>query len=120
MAVSAVNIPVTQILLWVFNSALDFEAVYANILAVSIAAVPAFFLYRSWVWSQQGRAHIRKEVAPFWATALAGLGVSTFSVWIFSIWWEGAVSVAFGNIVGFGLVWFGRFLIFEIYLFTHK
>ncbi len=120
LAVSAFNIPLTQLLLWILNPVLGLEAIYANLTAVSLVAAPAFFLYKKWVWSISGPSHIRKEVLPFWATALSGLGISTFAVWLATLWWDSFWAVALGNIAGFGLVWIGRFIIFEVWLFTHR
>ncbi len=120
LAVSAFNIPLTQLLLWILNPVLGLEAIYANLVAVSTVAIPAFFLYKKWVWSISGPSHIRKEVLPFWATTLSGLGISTFTVWLTTLWWDSFWAVALGNIAGFGLVWIGRFIIFEVWLFSHR
>ncbi len=119
-AVSFLNIVVTQFLLWLFN--LWLSGIYANIVAVVLAAGPAFFLYKFWVWPKSGDYSIQKEVPIFWSMALAGLGFSTFTVWLTTSWWDGFWALALGNIAGFAIVWVGRFILLETYLFKtqHK
>ena len=117
IAVSIFNVIVTLFSLWLLI--LYLAPAVANIIAVSFAAIPAFLLYRNWVWVQSGKTNIRKEILIFWLMSLAGLGFSTFTVWITTLWWEGFWIKALANITGFGIVWLGKFIFLEIYLFKN-
>jgi len=44
------------------------STVFANV----VAAIPAYFLYRSWVWGRSGRSHLVGEVLPFWVVTILG------------------------------------------------
>ena len=39
---------------------------------VSVVSIPAFLLNKYWVWGKRGRAHMRREVLPFWLFTVAG------------------------------------------------
>ena len=39
-----------------------------------LTSVPAFLLNKYWVWGKRGRAHMRREVIPFWLFTVAGWG----------------------------------------------
>jgi len=43
-------------------------AIFANV----IAGIPAYFLYRNWVWGRSGRSHLMGEVVPFWVVTIVG------------------------------------------------
>ena len=75
-AVSIINVAVGQALLVLF-AALLHNAWVANILAVCLSAIPAYYLTRAWVWGKKGKSHLTKEVLPFWGFAFAGLIMST-------------------------------------------
>ena len=75
---SVVNVVVSQVVLaWAFGI-LHWTARAAAVLAAVVAAGPAFWLARSWVWGRSGRSHLVKEVLPFWGMALLGLALTTW------------------------------------------
>lgn len=113
--VSIFNIIVTQFLLWIWSRLIS--GVLANVVAVCLAAIPAFFLYKHWVWKHSENSAIRKEVLFFWLMAMIGLGFSTLAVWIATQWWDNFWSLGIANITGYGILWIGRFVFFETYLF---
>ena len=71
---------VTQSVLIVAYSVLDWPAVVANVTAVCVAAGPAYYANRRWVWSRTDRHSVTREILPFWAYSLAGLGISSLLV----------------------------------------
>lgn len=134
-AVSVVNVIIGQGLLLFFTLVVfktntltapseEAEKVYlttiANILAVCISAVPAYYLSRAWVWGKRGKSHFRTEVLPFWIFVAVGLVFSTIVVNI-------AAGVAHDHLTGpaaalipnianmfaFGILWVLRFFLFD-------
>jgi putative flippase GtrA len=77
-AASVVNVVVAQVVLaWAFG-VLHWTARAAAVLAAVVAAGPAFWLARRWVWGRSGRSHLVKEVLPFWGMALLALALTTW------------------------------------------
>lgn len=75
---SVVNVVIAQVVLAGAFGVLHWTARAAAVLAAVVAAGPAYWLARSWVWGRSGRSHLVKEVLPFWAMALVGLAVTTW------------------------------------------
>lgn len=81
-------------------------------MAVSVVSIPAFLLNKYWVWDEAGRAHMRREVLPFWLFTVAGLALSTLFVVAAA---QGdyqhgeparqPLAVQAANIAGFGVLW---------------
>jgi putative flippase GtrA len=76
---SVVNVAVGQVILAVTFGLFHWSARSAAILAAVVAAGPAYWLARRWVWGRSGRSHFAKEIVPFWALALLGLAVTTWA-----------------------------------------
>lgn len=118
--VSAITVPLTQVLLLIFYSAVGLPGTVANALAVSIAAVPGYFLNRSWVWQKNDAHSFPKEVLPFWVINLVGLVLSTMAVgWADNQTGNALVLVAV-NIAVFGVIWVAKFSVLEQWLFAEK
>ncbi len=85
------------------------------------AAVPAYFLHRSWVWGKRGRSHLLKEVLPFWAMVVLGIIVSTVGALgvkalIDQHHWHHALAtvlVTGANFVSFAVFWVLKILLFN-------
>jgi putative flippase GtrA len=118
-AVSVVGVVVTEALLIGFLAA-DVEPWIANVLAVSIASLPAYLLNRAWVWNKSGAHSFKGEVAPFWGMSLLGLALSTIAIVIVSDYTEATIVIAFTNLAAFGVLWVAKFMVLEKLLFTHE
>ena len=116
-AVSALTVPMGQALILLFTFGFDLSGVQANVFAVTIVAVPAFFLYRRWVWSADGVISFWGEVMPFWAMAFLGLVVSTVVVAWAVEQWDSKLVVNVANLVGYGFVWVAKFLVLDRFMF---
>ncbi len=119
-AVSIVNVVLGQGLLFLFYVLAGFESWTSNILAVSISAIPAYYLTRAWVWGKRGRSHIYKEVLPFWGFAFAGLLLSTAAVWVASGISDNPLVPNLANIAAFGLLWVIKFFILDAFMFGRQ
>ena len=116
--VSVIGVVITQTLLVLFVGILDREPTWSNVVAVSLCAIPVFFLNKRWVWSHDGKLSIRREVLPFWVFTLAGLGLSTAMVAISKGISDSPLMVMAANISGFGILWVAKFLFLEQVMFV--
>lgn len=127
-AVSLINVAIGQGLLVVFAIFMH-NAWVANVLAVCISAVPAYYLTRAWVWGKTGKSHLYKEVLPFWGFALTGLVLSTIAVAL-ATKWLGISGVPrdelttveklvpnIANMAAFGVLWIVKFFVLDSYMF---
>jgi len=115
--VSAVAVPLTQVLLVFCHVLLGLSPVWSNIVAVSLACIPSYFLNRTWVWGRRGRSHLWKEVLPFWAMALVGLAFSTLLVAVAAHWTDATIVVMLANLTAFGTLWVVKYLVLDSMLF---
>lgn len=116
-AVAAISVPAGTLLLWIFLEVFEIQPVVANIMSVSIMAIPNYLMNRYWVWEKKGANSISREVAPFWILALLGALLSTFLVWLADRFTDSSVVFLGANIAGFGTVWVLKFFVLEKYLF---
>jgi putative flippase GtrA len=123
--VSVISIVVTQIALVVLYGLLHWTARSSNILAVTLGGIPSYWLNRRWVWKKSGRSHLWKETVPFWALNFFGLALSTWAADFGGSYGEShfhshllqTACVAIGSIGAFGVLWVGKFLIFNKLMF---
>jgi putative flippase GtrA len=125
---SIVAVVISEICLIIFNGVVGMSAWVSSSLATCIAAVPNYYMNRKWAWGKHGRSHVWKEVVPFWALAVLGWVLSTLSVYVmeryakhhnFTHFWS-TVSVAVVYIAAFGVLWVGKFIIFNKLMFVHR
>lgn len=116
-AVSAIAFPVTQVMLLVLTVGLDFSFVAANLVAVSVMAIPAYLLNRYWVWGKRDKNRFATEILPFWIITLIGLGLSTLCAHYADLWFDSPLAVNVANALGFGLVWVFKFLFLDRMMF---
>lgn len=125
---SIVAVIVSEICLVLFNGVVGMSAAAASSLATSIAAIPNYYMNRKWAWGKHGRSHLLKEVVPFWALAFAGWALSTYSVYLMERYAKQqhfshvltTALVAIVYIAAFGLLWVGKFVIFNKLMFVHR
>lgn len=121
-AVSVVFVPIGQILvqilgLWLHNYTT------ASLLQAAIIAVPNFFANKHFVWQVTSREHLRSQMLVFWAALMLGVTLATLFTHLVehamadrtSLVRGAAVLVA--QLLGLGIVWVGRFLILDRWLF---
>ncbi len=125
--VSVIAVAVNSLFLAFTYGVLKWSDTTSNIVAVSVSAVPSYYLNRSWVWGKNGRSHLLKEVAPFWAMAFIGLVFSTWAVHFAGDHADDITSshlvktaiVMAANLAAFGVLWVGKFIIMNKVLFVH-
>jgi putative flippase GtrA len=101
----------------------------ANVISVVASIGPSFALNRRLVWKGTSRSpgHWRREVAPFWTYSLLSLVVSTIVVakaghWADSIGAspeERTIIIVGAQILTYGMLWMGQFVMLDKMLFRH-
>jgi putative flippase GtrA len=126
--VSVVSVVVYEVLLFITLGLLHWSARGANIFAVSVSAIPSYYLNRAWAWGKTGRSHLMKEVVPFWAMALLGLAFSTWAADFAKTVADEVTSahllrtliVMAAGLGAFGVLWIAKFVILNRVLFVHR
>ena len=109
--VAAVNVIVGQTLLLALQGAMGPS--WANVLAVGLSSVPAYYMNRAWVWGKRGKSHWKKEVLPFWLFTIAGLVLSTVAIWLVHGITDSKLVINFIQLVAFGILWVVRFFVLD-------
>jgi len=123
--ISVICVGINIVVLGITVGLLHWSAGWANVFACAVAAVPSYELNRKWAWGKLGKSHLWKEVAPFWALAFIGLAFST--------WWaveaealakhlshfQKTMLVELAVLSAYGILWIGKFIIFNKILFVH-
>ena len=117
---SVVAVTVNQLVLLTLFAGFHWSARYANIAAVGVSTIPSYELNRRWAWGKRGRSHLLKEVVPFWTLAFIGLAFSTWAAdWAETAFHRNAAAVNLASLGAFGVLWVGKFVIFNELLFKH-
>ncbi|HEY9555941.1 MAG TPA: GtrA family protein [Acidimicrobiales bacterium] len=118
--VSVVGVTLTQLMLVLLVGILDLNPTWSNVAAVSITAIPVFFLNKRWVWLHDGKVSFRREIVPFWVFTLAGLLLSTVLVALANRVSDSTLLVMAANLGGFGVLWVSKFLFLDQIMFGHS
>ena len=124
-AVSVINVVIGQALLFVLVRLLTWGTdwstgiawIVANIVAVSLGTLPAYYLNRIWVWGKRGPSHLTREILPFWGFAFAGLVLSSLSVGLAARVTDVKIVANIANIVAFGVLWVVKFFVLDKIMF---
>lgn len=110
---SAVAVVCGQAALFLFAAGLGWPGIPANLGSVAVGAVPNYLINRYWTWQQTGKNRLWGEIVPFWTIAFLGMVLSTLAVDYADNRWGTPLSLAIAQLSGFGVLWFGRFLILD-------
>jgi putative flippase GtrA len=124
--VSVVSVVVSQTALFLFFAVGHWTAKSANIAAVCIGGIPSYYLNRRWAWGKSGRSHFWREIVPFWSLAFIGLAFSTLAVDFAETWAHDladarlvqALIVNSASFFAFGVLWIGKFFLFNKVIFV--
>jgi putative flippase GtrA len=120
--VSTVFVPFGQILIQAFGLWLDNYTV-ASLLAAAVVTIPNFFANKCFVWRLTSRRNMRRQVFVFWVAMMLGVSLATIFTHFVEIVTVGqshlvrGASVFTAQLLGYGIVWVGRFLLLNRWLF---
>jgi putative flippase GtrA len=121
-AVALAFLPIGQGLIQVLGPWLnDYTA--ASLLAAAIVTVPNFFANRHFVWRVTSDEKLRSQIVTFWVAVMLAVLLTTFFTYIVDNGMVGqrtlvrGIAVFFVQVFGFGVVWVGRFLLLDRWLF---
>lgn len=125
--VSVVFVPVGQVMIQILGYLLDRNYTAASLLTSAILTLPNFFANKIYVWRVTSKDNLRTQVTVFWVAAMLGVTFATTLTYFVgqltkdkSAMVEG-IAVVCAQLLGFGIVWVGRFLVLDRWLFkvTH-
>jgi len=121
-ATSLICVGITQVLIVIFYKGVLWSEIESNLGATMLTSVPAFALNKYWVWGKRGKAHLRREVLPFWLFTVAGWALSTGAVALVSHLGKPhsmlrTLSVMAASIFGFGLLWVLKYIFLDKIMF---
>lgn len=127
MGVSVVFVPIGQVLIQVLGSVFDGNFTLASIVAAAILTIPNFFANKLLVWKDTSKDNLRTQVIVFWVAAMLGVSLATGLTYVVQQMTEDSsslvqrISVFVAQMTGFGIVWVGRYLVLDRWLFkvTH-
>jgi putative flippase GtrA len=120
--VSAVFVPIGQGLVQVIGVWLD-NYTTASLLAAAIATIPLFFANKHFVWRVTSSDNLRSQVLVFWVAVMLGVLLATLFTYLVETVLADqralvrGTAVLFAQLLGLGIVWVGRFLILDRWLF---
>jgi putative flippase GtrA len=130
-SVSAVAIVVNQLTLFVCYFLLGWDqkdSVRSLVAAFVLSGFASYVLNRRWVWGRTGRSSFRREIVPFWGIGLVQLAISV----PFVNWAQQEVESIYANkllrtvifmglnLVVYGVMWVGKYMIFNKVLFVDQ
>ncbi|WP_099222531.1 GtrA family protein [Mycobacterium persicum] len=125
-AVALVFLPIGQGLIQVLGPWLNSYTI-ASLLAAAIATVPNFFANKHFVWrvasGKKSAMNLHQQVLVFWTAVMLAVGLATYFTYLVDNAMAGYSRPVHGSVVflvqvlGFGLVWIGRYLILDRWLF---
>jgi putative flippase GtrA len=124
--VSVISVAVSQVALFALFGLAHWTARSANYGAFVAGGIPSYILNRRWTWGKSGRSHLLREVLPYWGLAFLGLVMSTFAVEFAEDWANDfsdtrlvqALIVNGSSIAAFGVLWVGKFFLFNKVIFV--
>lgn len=110
---SFAGLVVGQSVLFLFYEGLGWAAVAANLMSVTVGAIPNYLINRRWTWHQTGKNRLWGEVVPFWVMSALGMVLSLFAVAYAEDRWDTALAVGLAQVFGFGVLWIAKFLVLD-------
>jgi len=122
-SVSAISTTISLVILGILVGLASFPAIWANVIATSIATVPSFELNRRWVWAQDGQRSLLRQAVPYFILSFAGLVISTVAVHLASTATSASTrlvhtaAVEMANVAAYGSLWIIQFVLCDRILF---
>lgn len=129
--VSIIFVPIGQVLIQLLgalvftdtiNGVKETNWVAASVTSAAILTIPNFFANKYVVWKNTSKDNLRTQVAVFWIAAMLGVTFATLLTFLVdymieSHGWLEKIAVFFAQLAGFGIVWLGRYVILDRWIF---
>lgn len=130
--VSVVFVPLGQIVIQILGALVfythtasggkEINWVAASVASAALLTVPNFFANKYFVWKETSKENIRTQAIVFWVAAMLGVTFATGLTYLVDLWidghgWFEKVAVFFAQLTGFGIVWLGRYVILDRWIF---
>lgn len=121
-AVAAAFLPIGQGLIQLLGPWLD-DYADASLLAAAIVTFPNYFANKHFVWRDTSSDNLRKQAIVFWVVVMLAVLLATSFTCVVDHMMVGerraehAAAVFVAQVLGFGIVWVGRFLILDRWFF---
>ncbi len=125
--VSVVFVPVGQVLVQLIYWLSGWSKPVSILASAAVLTIPNYFANKHWVWRDASKDRMRTQITVFWIAAMLGTGFSMALAAVAEIHTKGTseLNQAFwlfaAQIGGYGLVWVGRYLFLDRFIFkvTH-
>ena len=125
--VSVVFVPLGQICIQIFGGIFDGNYTKASLATAALLTLPNFFANKYFVWKETSKDNLRTQVLVFWVAAMLGVSFATGLTYLVEQQTQDMsnlverLAVFAAQLLGFGIVWVGRFLVLDKWLFkvTH-
>jgi putative flippase GtrA len=112
-AASIAGVSVGVPVLAVCYGVLGWNELVANLVSVTLGAVPNYTINRYWTWHQTGKNRLWGEIVPFWVMSVLGMILSLFAVSYADDRWGTTLAVVAAQLSGFAVVWLAKFLVLD-------
>ena len=112
-AASAAGVSVGVPVLAICYGVLGWNELVANLVSVTLGAIPNYLINRYWTWHQTGKNRLWGEVVPFWVMSVLGMILSLVAVHYADERWGTTVAVVAAQLSGFAVVWLAKFLVLD-------
>jgi putative flippase GtrA len=124
--VSVVAVLISQVTILICAWVFGLSGILANTIGAVVATPASYELNRKWAWRKGGKSHLWREVVPFWALTIVGWLASTGTVEIADSLCKShgvtglarAVAIMGASLFAYGVVWIGKFFLFNRLIFT--
>ena len=122
VGVSLFFVPVGQVLIQVLARLVD-SFTTASLLGAALLTPFNFFANRYFVWKVTSRDSLRTQVLVFWVGAMLAVAMATGLTYLVERWTADrpslvqSLAVLVAQLTGFGVVWVGRYLVLDRWLF---
>jgi putative flippase GtrA len=124
LGVSIASVPVGQGLIQGLGLWLDNYAA-ASALTAFIVTVPSFFILKYYVWRDSSGENLGGQMLGFWVVMMLAFSLATLFTYIVDHATNAQTPLIRGTAVfcaqlfAFGVVWVGRYIVFDRWLFKH-
>ena len=113
LAASIAGVSVGVPVLAICYGVLGWNELVANLVSVTLGAIPNYLINRYWTWHQTGKNRLWGEVVPFWVMSVLGMILSLFAVAYADHRWGTTFAVVVAQLSGFAVVWLAKFLVLD-------